>query len=202
MVRQNPAEFTRNSTSRACATSSDERKSQTRVVKKTGIIFGALFFAIGIIGCKATKYELGVTGSGGAIEAVTGKAVQVGTIIYRVGRPTYLKLAGADLSGQTGDAIIMVIPTEVTNVGSAPCRLDGSRFSLVDRIGNEYSPSLEDLSPLTGNDSLISIFKQEYIPNNPSSGVIAFEVPSESSAYTLVAGGGSAAGKSARILMN
>jgi hypothetical protein len=154
----------------------------------------------GLAACKMDKSELGLENQGEISAGIKGKPLQVGSFIYQIGQPKFLKVAGGDQPGESGDAIYLVIPAEVKNAGSTPRLLDTSFFRLIDPIGRECRP-LTMITPSPG-DTLKAIFQTECEPDYPSSGVLIFDVQSETPSYTLKVSGGSWKGRTAGVAIN
>jgi hypothetical protein len=152
-----------------------------------------LLISLSVFGCSKLRSNA-ISGTEDKIVGTIGNPIHVGTFIYKAGKPTFYKA-----SDQKGDAMFLVIPLEILNVGKVPKIIDGSMVKLADQIGNEYYLSSAAMTDISGKNDITSLYLTYCHPNIISSGVLIFDVFDETSRYTLKIGTGNWNDKFAEI---
>ncbi|MEF3355787.1 DUF4352 domain-containing protein [Paenibacillus sp. GYB006] len=179
-----------------------------KFLKITAIIFGVLI-AIGIIGSMGED-DASTAGDQASNETVTtvidknsnstnetkkedvktyqiSDTVKTGNLAYKVTNVTAtneLKSDNQFIESATTSGQFIVIDLEVSNNDSKTRMIDSSMFKMYDDQNREFEPS-SDTEVIMVVEGAMDFFLQDINPGLSKTGQLVFELPSDSSSYTL-----------------
>lgn len=179
-----------------------------KFLKITAIIFGVLI-AIGIIGSMGED-DTSTAGDQASNETVTtvidknnnstketkkeevktyqiSDTVKTGNLAYKVTNVTAtneLKSDNQFIESATTSGQYIVIDLEVSNNDSKTRMIDSSMFKMYDDQNREFEPS-SDTEVIMVVEGAMDFFLQDINPGLSKTGQLVFELPSDSSSYTL-----------------
>ena len=131
--------------------------------------------------------------------AAIGDEIQVGNMAFKVNEVGFLKTIGNEMVNETADGVFMLLSVTLMNTGKKSMTIDNSLFKLQDANGAEYEFSSRGATTLEmiGKTTL---FLKQCQPNIATSGILIFEVPSESE-YILNVSDGMWSSNSGKVVL-